>query len=217
MQRFQYIPIFSNMQPDFQDFQEIFFGISSESLTKLETMSKPTDFKIIFDQLARRVGLDRAELLRRVGMSDWAYYKWRDGNEPSPDNLRRIEYEFGVEFIRNEEGRVVEMRPSEALPARGTEVEKKEETETSVPASAREFYENFEFHGGKPEWLELDDATQSFYENLHSFLLRRIDSANEKYAASLREIQATRDRDIREAMEEFERTFRKRMLGILGG
>ncbi len=88
--------------------------------------------------------------------------------------------------------------------------------EVKIPETAREFYENFEFHGGKMGWLEMENEQRSFYENLHAMLVSAIDSANEKYAASLREIRAARDREIRAALEEFEKTFRKRMLGILG-
>lgn len=88
--------------------------------------------------------------------------------------------------------------------------------EVNVPSSAREFYERFEFHGGKVDWMEMEDEQRSFYENLHAMLVSAIDSANDRYAASLREIRAARDREIRAALEEFERTFRKRMLGILG-
>jgi transcriptional regulator with XRE-family HTH domain len=178
-------------------------------------MTKPVDFKIIFDQLARSLGLDRAELLRRVGMSEWAYYKWRDGNEPSLDNLSRIEYEFGVEFVRNKEGRIEALKPVDQ-PRTDTKRESNDPPARAIPNSAREFYERFEFHGGKVDWIEMEDEQRSFYENIYAFLVHAVDSANEKYEASLNEIKATREREIRAALEDFEKTFRKRMLGLLG-
>jgi hypothetical protein len=166
-----------------------------------------------------------AEFLRKTGFATGHLQTWRTNpnSKPQMKTIARVEEGLGVSIETDSTGKPTGWKKSQAarqgFPAQIGIVRDDLDTpraEVRIPETAREFYERIEFHGGKVDWMEMEDEQRSFYENLHAMLVSAIDSANDRYAASLREIRAARDREIRAALEEFERTFRKRMLGILG-
>lgn len=189
-------------------------------------------FNEIIRDIINALDLTQSEFLSATGLKrgnlDW----WENNPDlqPQPKTLRRIRQALGLEFETDEKGQVVgwkkQQEPAtglypkpDARPYRVKEVMEPNgdrHAELVIPESAREFYESFEFHGGKIDWLELDEESRSFYENIHSLLLHSIDSLNERFAAGLRELRAARERELRAALEEFEKTFRKRMIGLLG-
>lgn len=188
---------------------------SSDPCNILEYM----DFKFLIDKLAKAVGLERKEFLSRVGLSEWSYYKWKDGEVPSASNLKRIEQEYGIRFVLDPDGKPLSFAFVDGTaPAHPpAPLETATPQQLHIPNSARETYEDIEFVGGKMEWLDLPDETRGYYEGLHSLLDHQIDRANDEYENALKEAKAARDAQIRKAVSEYEETFRKKMLGLLPG
>lgn len=169
--------------------------ISNMSCMILEIM----DFKYLIDRLARHFGLEREEFLSKVGLSSWAYHKWKDGNYPSTPNLKRMELEYGFRFIFNEYGEPVDFK----LNANGTAPEERKIKTPSAPKSAREEYENLEFYGGKVEWIDLPDDVRAYFEDLFKRMEMKIDEA---YSECTHRVD--------QAVSEFRRLIKDKVLGI---
>ena len=199
--------------------------ISPQSIGIIGLMSKPEYNRLSqaaewIRKLNEEIGLPYKTMAEKAGIpyTTLLYVKNRSGSDITSEvfnAIRRLYLEL-VPEPPDEESKSGPL-PVGSLGFRlVTDDEDARRIEITIPGSAREFYEGFEFHGGKVDWLELDEESRSFYENIHSLLLHSIDSLNERFAAGLRELRAARERELRAALEEFEKTFRKRMIGLLG-
>ena len=159
------------------------------------------------------------KFMQTLGLSQDSYYRWKRGeNLPTTNTLDLLRKHYGVELIINRDTGETEIKQlfdpaemeiqsvSEAVTeSPGSKQTGKKEPFyydfSGIPGTARDAYEELEFYGGKPEWMDLPDSERTWYEAMFSLMEIEIDSAN-----------SARDHRINEAVATFRRAIRQRML-----
>lgn len=177
-------------------------------------MHWPELLKKIIDAECR--GID-AEFLRKTGLSTAHLANWRKSPSMNPHlfTIEKIERGLGIK-IRMQHGRPTgyEAVPAEPPPPQlplqipsGMRIVNHDTIHPprtpSVPRSARDVYDNFEFFGGKTDWLDLTDTERGYFEALYARMEAEIDEAN-----------AERERRVEKAVSELHRLVRDKLLGI---
>lgn len=141
----------------------------------------------VIEKIIEEAGLTASQFAERMDIHTTTPYKWSTGErQPSTQTLRRIEKEFGVQFVRNKKGDVSGFEktlgtkePSGAYVA--SDAATTHGHGVTVPKSAREIYEGFEFFGGKADWLELSDTDRAYFEGLFTRMEFTIDELTAEY------------------------------------
>lgn len=154
--------------------------------------------------------------VRKTGLSTAHLASWRKNPSmvPQLSTIEKIERGLGIR-IRMDHGRPTGY---ETVPADQATIPAKAEGLTpaivpsgiresphapTVPRSARDVYDNFEFFGGKTDWMELSDTERGYFEALYARMEAEIDEAD-----------AERDRRVERAVNELHRLVRDKLLGI---
>ena len=167
-------------------------------------------FPEALEEVRKKSRVSIEQFMAEMGLSRDAYHKWmRGGSLPGMSTLALFRKRYGVDFLIDRdtgETEIKELFDPEVMelqsvaevvdtePARHNRVIK-------APSSAREVYEEMEFYGGKPDWMELPDTERLWYEAMYSIMEIEIDSANDE-----------RDLRVSNAIANFRRAARQRML-----
>lgn len=76
-----------------------------------------------------------------------------------------------------------------------------------IPSSAADMYDDLEFSGGKPDWIELPDSTRDQLENLHKRLELEVDGIEAKYQRAVRAAAVDRSAGLEEAVRQYRLRF----------
>lgn len=141
-----------------------------------------------------------AEFLRLTGLSTAHLRNWRLGRNSVPQlkTIEKIETGLRVKIETDNDGTPVGyQREPEGSSEPHTQ------PRTGIPESAQAEYDLLTFVSGGQSWSQLSDQDRAYYEELYLRMELIIDEAN-----------AERDRRIQQAVNEFRKLMKDKVLGI---
>ncbi len=147
-----------------------------------------------------------SEFLKLTGLTTAHLRNWRHGRSSNPQlrTIEKIEAGLKVRIQTDKNGIPVgyERTPAE-LKSDGSKRAAELPEDSSIPASAQSEYDDLAFTGEGRGWSQLPESERAYFEELFQRMRLIIAEAN-----------ADRDRKVEQAVNEFRRIMKEKVLGI---